>query len=319
MGFRPSVLILLLLGLVLLSGAIFTTLAAVLAAWAFGISDLQQFLSSVEEQRRNPLVFLAIQGISALGAFVLPALLFPLIQRMQPIAYYQMDRRIDFRLVAIAVVTLLFSQSAISLLSELNNQLVIPESWGPVGEWLSSSHQEVQQGYAQLLNFQSFGHMLLALLVMAVVPAVGEELIFRGAMQRVMGQWTGNGHAAVWLAAVLFSLFHFQVYLFLPRVVLGAVMGYLLLWSGNMWYPILAHFANNAWVVLAAYFFMPDGGAEELLAPDAGMPWPALTGGTLAFVAFLLLFRRMTHQWHPHDTQLGESIQHESIVQGGDD
>jgi membrane protease YdiL (CAAX protease family) len=309
----------LLLGLVLLSGALFATIAAAVAGWWFGISDLQTFLSSMEEQSCQPLAFLVIQGISALGAFVLPALLFPRIQRLQPVAYYQMGRAVDIRLVAFAILTLLFSQSAISLLSELNGHLVIPESWGTVGEWLRGSHDEVQQGYAQLLNFQSFGHMLLALLVMAVVPALGEELIFRGAMQQVLKQWTGYGHVAVWLAAAIFSLFHFQVYLFLPRLLLGAVMGYLFLWSGNLWYPILAHFANNAWVVLSAYFFLPDGGVEELLRPESDLPWATLAGGVLAFLAFLLLFRKKALQWQPHDTQLGESFQHRAEVQSGDD
>jgi membrane protease YdiL (CAAX protease family) len=90
--------------------------------------------------------------------------------------------------------------------------------------------------------------------MIAVLPALGEELLFRGVIQRIFTSWIRNYHWGIWIAAFLFSAMHMQFYGFLPRMALGAMFGYLLVWTGTMWVPILAHFVNNTMGVLAYYF-----------------------------------------------------------------
>jgi membrane protease YdiL (CAAX protease family) len=88
---------------------------------------------------------------------------------------------------------------------------------------------------------------------MAVIPALGEELLFRGVIQRLFGELTQNRHTSIILTAVLFSALHMQFFGFVPRFMLGVAFGYLLLWSGNLWLPILAHFVNNAGAVVLSW------------------------------------------------------------------
>jgi membrane protease YdiL (CAAX protease family) len=94
--------------------------------------------------------------------------------------------------------------------------------------------------------------------MIAVLPAVGEELLFRGVIQKLFSKITRSHHWGIWISAILFSALHLQFYGFIPRLLLGAMFGYLLVWSGSLWLPILAHFINNAAAVTA--LFMIDHG-----------------------------------------------------------
>jgi hypothetical protein len=91
------------------------------------------------------------------------------------------------------------------------------------------------------------------LVLVAIIPAIGEELVFRGVLQKLFGEWTKNKFMGIWISAILFSAMHLQFYGFIPRMLLGALLGYSLLWTGSIWIPILGHFVNNAFAVLLTY------------------------------------------------------------------
>jgi len=95
-----------------------------------------------------------------------------------------------------------------------------------------------------------------------VLPAIGEELYFRGSLQGILQQWKGI-RISIWITAIIFSTIHFQFYGFVPRMLMGAFFGYLLFWSENMWLPIVAHFTNNVLAIIFYYlkfngFKVPD-------------------------------------------------------------
>jgi membrane protease YdiL (CAAX protease family) len=104
----------------------------------------------------------------------------------------------------------------------------------------------------RFLNTSSVGMMLVNLLVMALLPAVCEEMMFRGWLQRVLGK-SVNYHTAIWVSAFVFSAIHFQFYGFIPRMLIGAALGYLYYYTGSLWAPIVAHFTNNAAAVVTAF------------------------------------------------------------------
>lgn len=104
-----------------------------------------------------------------------------------------------------------------------------------------------------ITTFTGFGNFLIGFIVVAALPAVGEELAFRGMLQPALKKLTGNIHIAIWITAVLFSAFHFQFLGFIPRIFLGALFGYLMHWSGNLWIPVIAHFINNGLSVTMIY------------------------------------------------------------------
>jgi hypothetical protein len=91
---------------------------------------------------------------------------------------------------------------------------------------------------------------------------------------------------AVWVAAILFSAIHMQFLGFVPRLFMGAALGYLFLWSGNLWYPIIAHFANNAMAVVLVY--MQQHGSSQTTLDTAGIQDPAMAAISLAFCLMLM-------------------------------
>jgi membrane protease YdiL (CAAX protease family) len=161
--------------------------------------------------------------------------------------------------------------------------------------WARASEDRAQVLTKFLTKLNSTGRLLVAVLVIAVVPAVGEELVFRGVIQKNLVRWL-SPLAGVWLGAALFSAIHMQFFGFVPRFVLGLVLGYLYLWSGNILVSMAAHFAQNAFQLLVVYLsqrgvfgwgFDPD--ATEALPWTLVVPSALLSAGLLYF-----LYQRMT-------------------------
>jgi hypothetical protein len=132
----------------------------------------------------------------------------------------------------------------------------LPHFLSGVEQWMKQSEQLADKVTKLFLITNSSGVWLVNLLVMALLPALGEEMLFRGLIQRYMIGLTRNTHAAIWITACIFSAFHLQFYGFIPRLLLGALLGYLFVWSGNLWVPVLVHFINNA-LGVSIYYFAP--------------------------------------------------------------
>lgn len=137
-----------------------------------------------------------------------------------------------------------------------------------------------------LTQFSTVGRLVVGVVVIAVVPAVAEELVFRGVIQQNLVRWFGSRHAGVWVAAAIFSAIHFQFFGFVPRFVLGLILGYLYEWSGNILVPMAAHFTNNAFQLVLLYLVQRGAfGWNTAFDPDstAALPWPlALASAVLA-------------------------------------
>ncbi|MDE6491112.1 MAG: CPBP family intramembrane metalloprotease, partial [Muribaculaceae bacterium] len=106
---------------------------------------------------------------------------------------------------------------------------------------------------ATLMGGGSVMDLIMGLLVVGVLAGVSEELFFRGALQRLLMTRPMNPHVAIWITAVIFSVFHFQFFGFFPRMLLGAFLGYAAWWSGSLWVPVVVHALNNMLVVLASW------------------------------------------------------------------
>ena len=134
----------------------------------------------------------------------------------------------------------------------------LPESLSGLENWMKTMEDAAKILTEKFLKVDSFGGLLFNVFMIAILPALGEELMFRGVIQRIFSSWTKNYHWGIWITAFLFSAMHMQFYGFLPRMALGAMFGYLLVWTGTMWVPILAHFVNNLMGVLG-YFLIDKG------------------------------------------------------------
>jgi len=168
-------------------------------------------------------------------------------------------------------------------LYQVNQSLPLPASLIQMEE---SANAMIQA----LLRMEAPAELLVNLLVIALLPAFGEELVFRGLLQGQLQKLTRNPHLGIWVAALVFSLFHLQFQGFLPRLALGALLGYLYWWSGSLWVPMLAHFANNAIQVIAQYAWKND--APGLLQAEQQDPmhwgWGLLSLGLLLGLGYYL-------------------------------
>jgi membrane protease YdiL (CAAX protease family) len=140
----------------------------------------------------------------------------------------------------------------INLLSWLNQQVVFPSYMSGIADLMRSSEDQIAELTQRILNVTGIDQLLFNLLVVAVVPALSEELFFRGSIQNILSVRCKNT-LAIWLTAIFFSTIHMQFYGFVPRMLLGAFFGYLVVWSGSLWLPIIAHFVNNAVSVIFYY------------------------------------------------------------------
>ena len=192
-----------------------------------------------------------MQLLSAIGTFLFPALAVAWLCSADPAAYLCIKRKVDTKILLLALVSMFLMSPAITLTALLNKQMILPEFMAPVESWMKAQEALAEQITNTLLAGDGMLTFLSNLFVIAIMAGITEEFLFRGALQRIIGQWTSNHHIFIWSAAILFSAFHRQFYGFLPRMLLGAYFGYLLYWSRNIWIPVFAHFVNNAIAVIS--------------------------------------------------------------------
>jgi len=142
----------------------------------------------------------------------------------------------------------------INWLAEMNSKMQLPSSMSGVEQWMKESEAAAAKITEVFLNVSTISGLFTNILIVALIAAVGEELFFRGVLQKLLFQWSKNIHVAIIFTAILFGAFHLQFYGFIPRVLMGVLFGYLLYWSGSIWLPILAHFTNNALAIIVDFF-----------------------------------------------------------------
>ena len=151
----------------------------------------------------------------------------------------------------------------INFIGELNMRMVFPEWLSGIEQWMQDAEEKAAELTEAFLKVESIGGLAFNLFMIAFLPAIGEELLFRGVIQRIFTRMTKSHHWGIWISAILFSSLHLQFYGFVPRLLLGVLFGYLLVWSGSLWLPIVGHFLNNTFAVLA--MFLID---KKLLSPE---------------------------------------------------
>lgn len=232
--------------------------------------------------------------LSSIISFALPALLAAkFIQKDEP-AFRQlgMTKSPRFTKYLLAIVFMLAIMPAIEFISSLNASYSFPESLKGLEEYLRNIDESAMQSTMKALAGNGIGAFILNLIVLAITPAVCEEMFFRGVLQKFFVDNIRNKHIAILLTAFIFSAIHMQFSGLLPRFILGAVLGYLFYSSGSLWLSIVAHATNNALVVIAAFFF----GAEISASPDLSAytnPWwicAIVAGLAIAFFAGRKIF-----------------------------
>ena len=123
----------------------------------------------------------------------------------------------------------------------------------PLPQWMMDMENSTGNILEAIIAKENFYEIIVNVLLIAVIPGIGEELMFRGIVQQQFGRLLKNEHITVWLSAAFFSAIHMQFEGFLARMILGALLGYLLIWTRSLWVPMIVHFLNNGLQVIAIY------------------------------------------------------------------
>lgn len=238
------------------------------------------------------------QLVQSLLVFVVPALLAVWCWSRRPAEWLRLRAVGNGWVYAIVVVLMMVAQPGINMLATWNEGIRLPAFMSEIEQYFQDMEASARELTEMLAAAPTIGTMLLNLVVLAAVPAIGEELSFRGVLLGLIDGDTTLGarispsrrtHIAVWVVGIIFSLIHFQFYGFIPRMLLGVVLGYLLVWTGSLWVPMVAHFTNNALVVLL-YF------AEEHFAINSESLESFGTGAT-AWAGWLSLLLSLLLLW----------------------
>ncbi len=246
---------LLVLLLIIVTSALFTLFLGVVLALPFFGGNVLESLSGGMQPGNPTYISLMkfFQIVNQLGMFVLPGMLFAWLASRNVSEYLRINR-FPALVSAILTVVLIYAMlPVIHGLASLNEAMRLPDFLHGLENWMKQSENAASQLTEAFLSTTTFGGLLLNLFMVGVLAAIGEEILFRGILIRIFRGWFKNIHLAVVVSAILFSAFHLQFYGFLPRLVLGLLFGYLFIWSGSLWLPIIAHFFNNASAVVVYY------------------------------------------------------------------
>ena len=304
-GLRPAEKFLLSVVILFILGLAFQFLGAFLAAWIYGFSVSDVLALGAYDDSRYVAASKMIQMLGSVGTFIIPAFLFSYLFDGDIFSYYKFRNPTGMAPMLLVILMMVSVIPFINYMAEINLKMEIPiRALDQLLRTLESTAEEMMVAFTAT---KSFGGLLMNLLMIGVIAAVGEELIFRGLIQKLMTQMIKNPHLAILITALLFSAFHFQFFSFLPRFVLGLVLGYLMYYGQSIWYPILAHFVNNAMGVIY-YYFNSRGSADDMLeeiGTSTLIPVAAVVSLAL-FLLFAVLWYNQTERFTTRSPQSGE-------------
>jgi membrane protease YdiL (CAAX protease family) len=260
------------------------------------MENLMGSLSASGMDTKEGLNFLKyFQVVQSIGLFVVPPIVIAWLYHGNIGEYLFLNKTTSLSSYLYAILAILVLIPLINFIGEINSQMKFPESFSGMEDWMRSMEDAAEVMVKKFMKVESVSGLLFNVFMIAILPALGEELLFRGVIQRIFTNWSKNYHWGIWIAAFLFSAMHMQFYGFLPRMALGAMFGYLLVWSGTMWVPILAHFANNAMGVLG-YYLIDKGtiskDVEEWGTSTEQLPLVLFSLASTALLLFLIYRNR---------------------------
>ncbi len=255
--YHPIIQLVFLVLIAIVFGLIAAILGMVIYFVFFGNMGMADLLS--QNSMSDIWALRLIQIGSSVGMFILAPLVFVKLDNYKPVTYLHFKPSLKFPLLILIIAIMLFSMPVFELIASINQKMHLPDFLKNVEIWMKEKEDQAAELTKQLLVMKSFSDLAVNLLMIAIIPAIGEELMFRGVIQNILGKWFNNKHAAIWITAVFFSAIHVQFFGFFPRLFLGALFGYILIWGKNIWLPIIAHFMNNGLAVILAYTMQQQG------------------------------------------------------------
>ncbi len=262
-AYHPIVQIMFLILCAIVGALIFTIIG--LLGWfvVSGGADVSKLMSNPMEMDINLLRTMQIS--SSVGMFIAGPIAFAKIVEVKAKHYFYFDTKLNPALLLTVFLLMLFATPLFEWVALLNQKMNLPVALKDLEVWMKIKELEAAELTKKLLAMKNYSDLAINLVMIAIIPAIGEELFFRGGLQNILGGWFKNHHVAIWTTAIIFSAIHIQFYGFFPRMLLGALFGYLLVYGRSMWLPILGHFLNNGSAVVMAFVLQKQGkGLDDL-------------------------------------------------------
>lgn len=231
----------------------FLGLLAVMPYFDYNISELKNAISSPAIGENAKIPMLIIQAFSSLCSFIVAPILYHIIHEKNKIQTLDIKPTLSITLSLVLFVLVIMVMPFNSKIIEWNQNWIFPDFMAGFENWAKESEQKLEILTQKLTDLHGSGEMFFGFIVFAILPAVGEELVFRGIIQKKFNAITGNIHIAIWVTGFLFSAIHMQFYGLVPRMLLGVMFGYLFYWSGNLLVPMFAHFVNNGFTIVMLF------------------------------------------------------------------
>ena len=287
--------------LTLLAGFIFVgPLIGFLAAIPFIEGSIPNFVSQMGDPVGHPEIktpMFIIQGCATFfGLAVDPSLYWWRYEKQNPIYLFK-KKQIPVLIILVTLLLVLSFMVTNSVFIEWNANVKFPGILHDFGMWAKEKETIAEQITTFLTTFDSAGQFILTFFIIALLAGFSEELVFRGMLQPQLYRATNNIHAAIWMTAFLFSALHMQFFGFVPRMLLGALFGYLYYWSGNLLIPMFAHVVNNGFSIIVLYLHQL-GKVDMDVDSTNAEPWSAVIPFTLITAGLLFYFNRFYNTYN---------------------
>jgi uncharacterized protein len=279
----------------------FLVVSLVIAIPVFGLDSMLNIPTLNELNNSESIQVLKyFQVVQSIGVFIVPPFILGWLFHGKISEYLSLNTAVTFELVLLVLVLSFAASPFINFMGEINANMQLPDWLSGVENWMKNAEDKAAELTEAFLKVETTGGFIFNIFMIAFLPAIGEELLFRGVIQRIFTNWTRNHHWGIWISAILFSALHMQFYGFIPRLFLGVLFGYLLVWSGSMWLPIVAHFINNGIAVTVMYMI-----DKKLLSPEIeeiGSTSDSYYMAAVSFaliVVFMILIKRQNSEVNP--------------------
>lgn len=238
----------------------------------------------------------------SLFLFIVPALVTAVLSTRLPASFLAIDNRPRLVPTLLVTATLIAAIPAMNMIIEWNADMHLPDSMKAIEDIMRQMEDAAAQATTTIMGSDTIGSLIVTLLIVGVMAGLSEELFFRGALQRTFSSTRMNRHVAVWLTAIIFSAIHFQFFGFVPRLLLGAFFGYILIWGNNLWYCVIAHAANNILATLSMWYARNSGSETAIdlntigQSTDPTLPqWPLVIASLiLTAIGLTLIYKQLS-------------------------
>lgn len=237
-------------------------------------TSMVQVETAILEAMTNPNNIGAVRIMQIAGSFFtlfIPAALFSLVCNGKNPLWLGFSKHVNLYQILFGFLIIFAANYMASPLEDISRKII---SHFPSIDMMAKTLEDQYNEQVEMLgHIGSLPDLFLALFIMAFLPALFEEMFFRGAMQNLLVKWWKRPLIAIIVTSLVFSLIHMSYYLFLSRAILGFALGMMFYQTKNIWVNVIAHFLNNAFAVGQMYFMSVKAEKIDVSKLDSNLDW----------------------------------------------